>query len=89
MTRNLDRRLEILFPITAPALIRRLVGILETCFADNVQACRLLTDGTYERVKREGEALRAQETFHPQAAKAARAGRSLPARFRPLTGPAE
>ena len=89
MTRNLDRRLEILFPVTAPALVRRLVGILETCFADNVQARRLLSDGTYERVGREGEPLRAQETFYLEAVKAARASRTQPARFRPLTGPAE
>ena len=89
MTRNLDRRLEILFPVTAPALVRRLVEILETCFADNVQARRLLSDGTYERVERKGEALRAQETFYLEAVKAARASRTQPARFRPLTGPAE
>jgi polyphosphate kinase len=88
MTRNLDRRLEILFPVTAPALVRRLVGILETCFADNVQARRLLPDGSYERVPRDGPPVRAQEKFYLDAVAAVRAGRASATRFRPLTGPA-
>jgi polyphosphate kinase len=88
MTRNLDRRLELLFPVTEPALRRRLVAILETCLADTVKARRLLPDGTYERVKAGGPPVRAQEKFHRDAVEAARnAARTRPTRFRPLTRP--
>ncbi|RPI00442.1 MAG: polyphosphate kinase 1, partial [Zetaproteobacteria bacterium] len=89
MARNLDRRLELLFPVRSPVLVRRLIGILETCFADNVKARRLLPDGTYERVKGKGPAVRAQEKFHADAVEAARAARATATRFRPLTRPEE
>jgi polyphosphate kinase len=89
MSRNLDRRLEILFPVRSAALQRRLVSILETCFADNVKARRLLADGTYERVKGKGPAVRAQEKFYLDAVEAARASKTSTTRFKPLTRPAE
>jgi len=89
MSRNLDRRLEILFPVRSAALQRRLVGILETCFADNVKARRLLADGTYERVKGKGPSVRAQEKFYLDAAEAARAAKTSTTRFKPLTRPVE
>lgn len=57
MPRNLDRRVELLFPITNPDLrdaIRD--NILRVHLQDNQQARRLLSDGTYERVEpRSGE----------------------------------
>jgi polyphosphate kinase len=87
MTRNLDKRVETLFPLTSPALVRRLIGILETCFADSVKARRLLSDGTYERVKAKAPAVRAQEKFYQEAVEAARAGRATTTRFQPLTRP--
>ncbi len=89
MTRNLDKRVETLFPVTSPALVRRLIGILEAYFADTVKARRLLSDGSYERVKVKGPAVRAQETFYKEAVDAARAGRAPTTRFRPLTRPEE
>ncbi len=87
MGRNLDRRLEILFPVPNPKLRRRLVGILETFFADNVKARRLLPDGSYEPARRKGKAVRAQELFHREAVEAARAAPQSRVRFRPLTRP--
>ena len=87
MSRNLDRRLELLFPVRSATLVRRLIGILETCFADTAKARRLLPDGTYERVKGKGPAVRAQEKFHTDAVEAARAARASATRFRPLTRP--
>ena len=87
MSRNLDRRLEILFPVQDAAQRRRLVGILETFFQDNVKARRLRPDGTYEPVPREGPAVRAQERFYREAVEAARAARESGVRFRPLTRP--
>ena len=89
MTRNLDRRLEILFPVKSPALVRRLVGILEGYFADTAKAQRLLPDGRYEGVPKGGAPVRAQERFYLEAVEAARAGAVPPTRFRPLSRPAD
>ncbi len=50
MTRNLDRRVECLVRIEDRVLQARLVGILELCLADTVQARELLADGNYRRV---------------------------------------
>lgn len=84
MRRNLDYRLEIIFPVVSPALRRRLVDMLKMCFADNVKARRLLPDGTYEPVPREGPRVRAQEKLHNAAVEAAQPAEPSPERFRPL-----
>jgi len=57
MSRNLNRRVETLFPVERPALVRHIRDrILSVYLADNVKARRMKSDGTYERVKRkEGE----------------------------------
>ena len=53
MPRNLSRRVEVVFPVENPKLIRRLRDeILETYMADNVKARREQSDGTYVRVER-------------------------------------
>ncbi len=87
MSRNLDKRLELLFPVVDPDLMRRLIGFLDTYFADNVKARRLLADGTWDRVPTEGEPLRAQQRFYREAMEAALARREARVRFRPLTAP--
>ena len=89
MTRNLDQRLEILFPVKDANLRRRLVGIMETFFADNVKSHLMLPDGTYERVERDGKPVRAQEKFYRDAVEAAGAAQKTTVRFQPLTRPAE
>jgi len=49
MPRNLDRRVEILFPIPDPAIVRRLKdSVLATCLDDNRKARIGKPDGTYE-----------------------------------------
>jgi len=57
MPRNLNRRVETLFPVEKHALIRHLRDkVLEVYLKDNVKARRMKKDGTYERVPRkEGE----------------------------------
>ncbi|WP_028987382.1 RNA degradosome polyphosphate kinase [Thermicanus aegyptius] len=56
MTRNLDRRVEALFPILNPRLKKRIIQFLEIQLMDNVKRRELMTDGTYVRVKpAEGE----------------------------------
>jgi polyphosphate kinase len=50
MNRNLDRRVEVLFPIEEERLKERLrVEVLETCLADNVKMRWLQPDGSYLR----------------------------------------
>jgi polyphosphate kinase len=57
MPRNLDRRVEQLFPVKDPNLRDSLFNqILSVHLRDNMQARRLLSDGSYERVQpQEGE----------------------------------
>jgi len=51
MPRNLDRRVEQLFPIEDTHLKQAVKKILMIHLQDNVKARRMLSDGTYERVK--------------------------------------
>jgi polyphosphate kinase len=52
MPRNIDRRVEVLFPIQEQRLIRHLRDeVLETYLSDNVLAHRLQPDGTYTKPK--------------------------------------
>jgi polyphosphate kinase len=89
MTRNLESRLEILFPIIDRKHHRRLIDVLKTCFADNAQARRLLPDGTYEKVPRKGRRVRAQEKFYSEAVEAVRLMAQTAMQFQPLTRPKE
>jgi len=50
MPRNLDRRVEVMFPITAPPLCARLERTLELLLADDELAWELRPDGTWVRV---------------------------------------
>jgi polyphosphate kinase len=52
MPRNLDRRVEMLFPVEEPCLRQTILhDILGLHLQDNAQARRLLADGTYERLR--------------------------------------
>jgi polyphosphate kinase len=56
MTRNLDRRIETLFPLEDQALIAQVYGLLQVYLSDNTRARILQPDGTYVRaVPAEGE----------------------------------
>ena len=74
MTRNLDRRVELLFPIPQPAHKRRIAAVIETCFRDNTRARELQSDGSWEpREPLQGERkFRTQEHLAARAARAAR-----------------
>ncbi len=53
MPRNLNRRVEIVFPVEDPKLVRRIKDdILEVYLADNVNAYRMQPDGSYLRPSR-------------------------------------
>ena len=52
MPRNLDRRVEVLFPVEHPSLRESIVAdILGSGLRDNLQARRLRPDGTWERLE--------------------------------------
>jgi polyphosphate kinase len=59
MPRNLNRRVEVIFPVEDPAIIRNIRdGILETYLTDNLKARIMQADGSYLRVSPEnGEKL--------------------------------
>jgi polyphosphate kinase len=65
MPRNLDRRVEIAFPVLDPALQARVRQILDIQLADTVKARRILGDGTSVRVAGEGRPpLRSQDRLY-------------------------
>lgn len=63
MQRNLNRRVETLFPVEEPALQDRIAEVVDTMLADNVKARELKSDGSYVRVKipKNGKRLNVQE----------------------------
>ena len=70
MTRNLDRRVELMFPVENDAHRKTLHAALMAMFKDNVKARRLGADGVYRRVARaKGDApFRVQEYLQTIAA---------------------
>ena len=74
MPRNLDRRVEILFPVEDEKLKEQLIHILDVQLADNVKAYFEKPDGTYEKLDKRGKTLvNAQEVFCREAIEAAKA----------------
>ena len=68
MPRNLDRRVEILFPIDHDTLKQQIIEMLRVLLSDNVKAQIMQPDGTYERIDRRGKVLlSAQEYFVEEA----------------------
>ncbi len=64
MPRNLDRRVEILFPIENEQLKKEVMHVLQIQLQDTIKAQVKQPDGTYEKVDRRGKAaLCAQEYF--------------------------
>ena len=49
MPRNLDRRIELLFPLESTECRQKALAALDAVFQDDVKARRLLPDGTYKR----------------------------------------
>ncbi|MDC0088275.1 polyphosphate kinase 1 [Akkermansiaceae bacterium] len=74
MTRNLDKRIELMIPIEDPACKKRLQGILEAAFKDTSNGFEILPDGTSRRVsaKKGQKKFRMQEHLQQQAKKTAR-----------------
>ena len=56
MNRNLEKRVEIVFPVADEDIIRSIKHYLEVELEDNVKASVLLPDNSYEKIKRAGNA---------------------------------
>ena len=68
MPRNLDKRVEIMFPVEDPELKKQVIHILQVQLEDNVKAHVLQPDGTYEKIDKRGKVLVcAQEQFCEEA----------------------
>lgn len=68
MPRNLDKRVEITFPVEDEDLKRRVIEILEVQLADTLKAHIMQPDGSYEKLDLRGrEKLEAQDYFCKQA----------------------
>ena len=92
MPRNLDRRVELLFPVESPPCRRKVLDALDAVFQDNVKGRRLHSDGSYKRRRpaKGEEAYRSQIELHREAKRALdrlRAGAGVT--LEPLRSPAE
>jgi polyphosphate kinase len=73
MPRNLERRVELMFPALQADIREEVRGILEACFRDNQQSWQLGADGVWTRraPEKDEEPFRAQEYFLARAERAA------------------
>lgn len=67
MPRNLERRVELMFPITEEWQQRKAISILETCLGDTTNAHRMLPDGTFAPPAPGKKKVRSQLEFQEQA----------------------
>jgi polyphosphate kinase len=91
MPRNLDRRIELLFPVDSPEARTKVLAALDAMLQDNVKARRLQPDGTYRRRRpaRGEEPFRGQLSLYQETKRAldrVRAAASVT--LEPLTSPA-
>lgn len=78
MPRNLERRVEILFPIEEEGLKKKAFHILEGELRDTLKASIMLADGTYEKVDRRGkEAYSSQDAFVIEAKEEAKKSKEI------------
>jgi polyphosphate kinase len=72
MPRNLDSRVELLFPVEAAEARAKVLHALEAAFQDNVKARRLQPDGSYKRRRpaKGEEPFRMQLQLHREAVRA-------------------
>ena len=71
MSRNLDRRIELMFPILERAAFEEVKGILDTYFNDTDSAMEIQSDGKWSPVSEKKKGLRAQEMLYKKYKKLA------------------
>jgi polyphosphate kinase len=92
MPRNLDRRIELLFPVESAEGRQKALLALDAILQDNVKARRLSPDGSYRRRRpaKGEEPYRSQIELHREAKRAAeRARAGAEVTFEPLPSPQE
>jgi polyphosphate kinase len=87
MGRNLDKRIELMFPIESPAPKRKVLDALAVLFRDTVKGRRLGSDGVWRVPDRPAnvEPFEAQTFLHEQAERLASADAGVT--FEPLSLP--
>jgi polyphosphate kinase len=85
MVRNLDKRLETLFPVTDANLSKRLISALRLYFSDHSNAWSLGDNGQWTPVESDGNRIRAQEILYREIVEDVKAARQTRLQFRPLT----
>ncbi len=71
MPRNLDRRVEIMFPVENEKLMDQVRHVLSTQLADNTKAHVLQPDGKYDKIDKRGKKLvNSQQLFCEEAQRA-------------------
>jgi len=69
MGRNLDRRVEVLFPVEDEVLREELTSIMEISLSDNVKLRHMNPDGTYQKQSRRGlPSIHSQMVHHKNVA---------------------
>ena len=64
MKRNLDRRVELLFPVEDPTARKKVMNILHLALTDNSKSRVLNLDGTYSKIHKRGQdTINSQEIF--------------------------
>jgi polyphosphate kinase len=90
MTRNLDKRIELLFPVESPEARQRVLLALDAAFQDNVKGRRLQADGTYKRKRpaKGEEPFRMQLHLYREAQRAIQRARAASGvALEPITSP--
>ncbi len=86
MGRNLDRRIETMFPVSDGKMKKRLTRILELYFKDNTFNSFLQPDGSYQKAAKSSGWIRAQKELYDQAVEAAQDAQGRQ-KFRPIKQP--
>ena len=66
MSRNLEKRIELMFKILDGEQCERIKSVLDLYFKDTMQSHRLLRDGSYQRISGK-EKINSQEEFHKES----------------------
>ena len=88
MPRNLDRRIEILFPIEQEDIKQRVIDSMDILLSDNVKMRLQQSNGSYKRISARSKKINSQEEFFKQARASLRDNITAPdVMFRPKTKP--
>ncbi len=86
MPRNLDRRVEIMWPVEHREIRKELIDVLKHYFRDNMKSWKLLPDGSYVKIRpaEQEKKFRVQEYFSKRAAdRAEKLEKIVPSELKP------